>query len=200
MASRVSRRVLIHAGFDPSQPRDDHGRWTRTGFFTKPTPDEAHAEMERQRAMAAANAHPLANQPFVLGMENDVGGETVAYVSAYGQEFPSQDTPAMYGRGTPRECYKNASLLVVGNKDLTYAEGWGIPKNGLAFMHAWAVDKQGKVVDNTWEDSANVKYFGVKYDREKYLKALYRKKVYGVLGGEFDFARHVIETGGRELR
>lgn len=118
-------------------------------------------------------------------------------------------------RGTPKECYKNASLLVLERTDLTYAEGFAttpatqsltkayaddLNKPGLTFQHAWAVDKAGNVVDPTWDHPEKNTYFGVKYERKAYLKYLYTAKIYGVLGSTRSNVRKAIDTGVPKLR
>jgi predicted ABC-type ATPase len=166
------------------------------------TPEERKAEADRQEKLAAAQTHPLAHPRIVLGIDNQSGMEAQRYVAAYGQAFTAAPLPDDIEKGTPQECYKNASLMVMLNKDLTYAEGFGTtPSTGeLAFMHAWGVTKDGKVVDPTWEHPEKCQYFGVKYDRSAYLKQLYTAKIYGVLGGTFKQAQGAINTGGKKLR
>jgi hypothetical protein len=157
-------------------------------------------EERRQDDLAAAQTNPLAHPPFVLGQDNAISGELSRYVAAYGQEFTGRGEVANHEMGRMKECYRNASLLVMSRPDLTYAEGFATSaKTGdLAFMHAWAVDAEGKVYDATWRDGTS--YFGVKYQRAPYLKQLYKAKFYGVLGGKFESAQKAIQTGGAGLR
>lgn len=159
------------------------------------------AEAARQTALAASQTSPLARPAIVLGL-NRHGAETERYVAAYGQEFTAQTLPSDVERGEPKECYRNASLLVMQRPDLTYAEGFASPANlpGLTFMHAWAVDSNGNVIDPTWDNPEHSTYFGVKYDRSAYLKYLYTAKIYGVMGSTHNNARKAIETGVPGLR
>jgi hypothetical protein len=166
-------------------------------------PEPKTDEEREQDRLATAQSNPLAKPDFVLGMDNDINGETTRYVAAYGQEFKAAPLPEGVEPGTKQECYKNASLLVMSRPDLTYVEGFA--KNGevgdhFSFMHAWAVDKDNNVIDPTWDNPEKNQYFGVKYDREKYLKYLYKAEIYGVLGSTFDNARNAIKTGGKKLR
>jgi len=160
------------------------------------------AEFAKQEELAAQQTDPLARPTFVIGMDNAIGHEHERYVAAYGQRFKSQPLPADVERGREKECYKNASLLVMERSDLTYVEGFGkTARTGdLAFLHAWAVDNDGNVIDPTWTDPEKNEYFGVKYDRAKYLKYLYTAKIYGVLGSTFKNAHGAINTGGKKLR
>jgi hypothetical protein len=196
--------------FDPSQPRDKDGKWSGgsapRGRQTRTDYQDSilglSPEAQTQQALAEQQTNTLANPPFVLGMENAQGHEHQRYVAAYGQEFIAQPLPANVKPGTPRECYKNASLLVMQRPDLTYAEGFATTPEtgGLAFLHAWAVDKNNNVVDPTWQHPEHSRYFGVKYDRSAYLQYLYKAKLYGVLGSTFKNAQGAIATGGKGLR
>lgn len=150
----------------------------------------------------AAGASGLANPQAVLGLPSNLRQDPRKYIAAHGQEFNAQPLPADVEPGTPKECYRNASMLVMSRSDLTYAEGFAETHKlpGLAFLHAWAVDRSGNVVDPTWPEPAKAKYFGVKYDRIKYLKALYKQKLFGVLGAGGKVAEKAIATDGRALR
>lgn len=163
----------------------------------------AVAERAKQAELAAAQTNPLAHpeHDIVLGLNRE-GKDTLNYVAAYGQEHTPQPLPAQYERGTQKECYKNASLLVLNHPELTYAEGFAkSDRTGdLTFMHAWAVDAHNNVVDPTWDRPENGKYFGVKYDRTAYLKYLYTAKIYGVLGSTHNNARRAIDTGVPKMR
>jgi DNA topoisomerase-1 len=156
-------------------------------------------EATKQQALAEKQTHPLANPPFVLGMED---GRAVRYVAAYGEEHMAAPLPDNIERGKLRECYKNASMTVLLNQELDYAEGFATnAKTGsFVFQHAWAVTKDGTVVDSTWDEPEKGQYFGVRYDRDKYLKYLYKAKHYGVLGSIDEHSRKAIDTGGNGLR
>ena len=159
-------------------------------------------EFKRQDQQAAAQHNPLAHPVAVIGLPDMVPQPLAErYVAAYGEEFKSQDKPKDVDQGPANECYRNASLVVLENPDLSYAEGFATKgTSGLSVLHAWAVDKAGNVVDNTIPDAHEWKYFGVKYDRSKYLQYLYKAKKYGVLGSTDKNALNAIKTGGRKLR
>jgi hypothetical protein len=188
---------------DPYTPAERHAFADK--LFTKqdrPSNAALDAEAARQTERALAQQDDMAHQRFILGMDNALGNEVARYVAAYGERFPSQPLPADVEPGTPKQCYRNASLLVMERPDLTYVEGYArSPQTGgLVFMHAWAVDRAGKVIDPTWEHPEQAEYFGVKYDRAKYLKSLYKTEVYGVVGGTFQHAQKAILTGGLGMR
>ena len=157
-------------------------------------------EAATQERLAAAQTNPLAHEQVIIGAYG--GSEARRYIAAYGEEFMPASLPADVSRGLQKECYKNASLLVLERSDLTYAEGYATTSKvpGFVFMHAWAVDRAGRVVDPTWDAPEDGKYFGVKYDRDKYLTYLYRAKIYGVIASTHQNRQNAIETGGSRLR
>jgi hypothetical protein len=168
-----------------------------------PTKEEVAAEVREQERLAAYQTSELANPPFVMGGPDMVPTHEInRYLSAYGKDFKPQPLPDDVQRGKMGECYKNASLLVLEREDLDYAEGFARNSStgDITFMHAWAVDKQGNVIDNTWDHPETNKYFGVVYNRDKYLKSLFKAKKYGVIGSTDSAARAVIQTGGKKLR
>lgn len=156
------------------------------------------AERAKQTALAAAQTNPLAHPPFVLGMQDS---DAIRYVGAYGEAFTSAPLPKDIDRAPFKECYKNVSLLVMQREDLDYAEGFATNHGTgeMVFQHAWAVTKDGTVVDPTWDEPEKAKYFGIRYDRASYLKYLYSAKIYGVLGSTEKNVRAAIETGGNGL-
>jgi hypothetical protein len=164
----------------------------------------ASAERASQASLAAQQTHPLAHPPVVIGMTSrTVPHQDVKnYVAAYGQEFTSAPLPAGVEKGPDNQCYRNASLLVMEDKSLDFAEGFaeadGLP--GLAFQHAWAVKADGTVVDPTWKNPEKSKYFGVVYKRDAYLKHLYKSKFYGVIGATDKVVELAVNTGAKKLR
>ena len=166
------------------------------------TRDMDTPEAQKQLALRDAQTNPLAHPFTVLGMDNATDMSGQRYVAAYGQEFTAAPLPADIERGPYKECFKNASLLVMQRNDLTYVEGYGTPDNlhDLTFLHAWAVDAQGVVYDNTWDNPEKSTYFGVKYDRTKYIAYLYKARIYGVLGSTNKNYENAIATGGSKLR
>jgi hypothetical protein len=163
-------------------------------------------EMQHQRELADKQENPLAHPDFVVGVptlgmrEGSVAARR--YVAAYGQEFKAQPLPSDIERGKAKECYRNASMLVMTHPELTYVEGFAksAATGDMTFMHAWAIDKDGNVIDNTWDHPEKAQYFGVAYDRSHYLQSLYKAQVFGVLGATDEIARKAVETGGHGLR
>ena len=121
------------------------------------------------------------------------------YLSSYGQVFTAAPRPATVAKDPDGQCYRNASLLVINDPWLSYAEGYA-RFAGLTFPHAWAVTPDGIVVDSTLERPENATYFGVVYDTLEYLRHLERSQIYGVLGSTPEFALRIASTGGIKLR
>ena len=93
-----------------------------------------------------------------------------------------QKKPRKYPFGEIKQCYRNAFWLARDNADLTYCEG-------IAFMgiipvaHAWCVDADNNVVDNTWreKDVTSLAFFGIRYDTQTLVIETIKRKTYGML-------------------
>ena len=91
-------------------------------------------------------------------------------------------TPAQLPRGIrlgqPGQCYKNAFNLALRNR-ITYVEGYA--GDVVPIAHAWCIDEEGRVVDNTWSDSEQCVYFGVAFDSEYVESTVLRQRIYGLI-------------------
>ena len=69
-----------------------------------------------------------------------------------GQIFTPCQKPKGIKFGKTKECFGNASFLVLDREDLFYAEGYATIEltGSLPFSHGWVVDSRGNVIDNTW--------------------------------------------------
>lgn len=101
----------------------------------------------------------------------------------YGVAFEGAPLPDRIDRGIPKECFRNAALLVTSFKrKLIYCEGWGAtPRVRIPIHHAWAVDAQGRVIDPTWDDPETCVYFGVPFDTEEMYRLIEESGSYGLL-------------------
>ena len=87
-------------------------------------------------------------------------------------------------RDPMHECYRNATLQALNNKDRTYVEGY-VSVHGVPIEHAWTVDKEGQIYDSTINPDLGISgYFGIPFKRDYVLAAGLLNKKYGLLGYE----------------
>jgi hypothetical protein len=85
------------------------------------------------------------------------------FVLEYGWWYEPGEVTGRIARGTPQECYKNATLLAAEDDSLIYCEGFALFKSGgVPRLHAWVTDGDGRAIDNTWPQ-AGVCYAGVPF-------------------------------------
>jgi hypothetical protein len=85
------------------------------------------------------------------------------FVLQYGWWYKPSVLPKQIARGTPQECFNNATLLTVEDESLIYCEGYALFTSGSEpRLHAWVTDGHGRAIDNTWPQSG-VAYAGVPF-------------------------------------
>lgn len=97
----------------------------------------------------------------------------------HGTSANPKPLPSNISKGMPRCCYYNCQQLVLTNNELTYVEGYAIPQNSLpgdlSFLlpisHAWLLDRDGAIIDPTWEPFGLV-YLGIPFSTE-WLKSVW---------------------------
>lgn len=99
------------------------------------------------------------------------------FIYKNGEMFQPNSFPKNLRRGNMKECYRNATLLVIGHPQYSYVEGYAM--NIIPTMHAWCIDKKGKVIDPTWNDGKE--YFGVAFNRDFLFKSITKAKRYGLI-------------------
>ena len=75
-AARVKRLLEARAGFDPAQPRDDHGRWTVTGSsgtLVNPVEGGVPIDAAAKPKEAVRVAGLLENFPISIENEDEIG-------------------------------------------------------------------------------------------------------------------------------
>ena len=78
-------------------------------------------------------------------------------------------------------CFMNAATLALADRTLTYVEGYahcGL----LPVEHAWVVDDEGNLIDNTWPKLGQC-YYGVAITEEGLRRSLVHNGYYGLFGG-----------------
>jgi len=103
-----------------------------------------------------------------------------AVVLEHGQFFEPQPLPKKYQYGQAKLCFMNAYQLAY-RTGLQYAEGFAFPDFlEIPIHHAWVVDQDGKVLDNTWKKPGTA-YFGIAFDADFVEKVVVETGEYGVL-------------------
>lgn len=107
----------------------------------------------------------------VAGLEG--GAQAFAtFVLKNGREWTSSVYDLPSGRGVPRACYHNCQTLLFADmrrvkpQGFVYVEGYACSAAvGFPFVteHAWLVDRDGRVIDPTWDDPEHSAYFGVPF-------------------------------------
>jgi hypothetical protein len=99
------------------------------------------------------------------------------FLLQHGRPFMPDKLPAGIKRGAMKECFRNATQLMIEHDDLAYVEGYACGL--IPVMHAWCVDRFGRVVDPTWEDGRV--YYGVVLRDNYVLRCNFQRERYGVL-------------------
>jgi hypothetical protein len=123
------RQAEIEEAFDPTQPRDPHGRWTAMAGQL--------ADSLRMFGTMTASSTADAVKAGRLKYHSYYD-----FVLQHGQLFHHGEgvtpTEREFTATTPNECFSNALLAAVQHKDLTYVEGYA--SNGIMpIHHAWVV-------------------------------------------------------------
>lgn len=82
--------------------------------------------------------------------------------------------PAKLKRLAPKRCFANAQQSVLkavaaGKTPMTYVEGYGCSgalSTVIPIHHAWLIDDEGNVVDQTWESPETSTYFGLAFSTD----------------------------------
>jgi hypothetical protein len=115
---------------------------------------------------------------------------TESVVCDYGHfSFPKGELPAKYKLGKSKECFRNAMRLAEQHPELTYVEGFAFPDfMDIPIHHAWCVDKNNLVIDNTWPKIGTV-YKGIRFDIDFIYKVQMETETYGVIDFSSKFFR-----------
>jgi GNAT superfamily N-acetyltransferase len=110
-------------------------------------------------------------------------GGTADFLMHEGKEFDIPDKPPQVKLMIPRECYSNATKMMLRNPGkYNYAEGYYASSHlPMPIDHAWLVEKKtGMVVDPTlgWQPTA--RYFGVAYPKQFVVTKMLENEYYGI--------------------
>lgn len=85
--------------------------------------------------------------------------------------------------GRKGECFRNAANLALGwyRNEYIYCEGYAI--SVIPMPHAWCVDLQGNVIDNTWNNGAakGSEYYGIAIKAMYLQERLLAQKHFGLI-------------------
>ena len=98
----------------------------------------------------------------------------------YGRKYKIDENTYKGERDTPKECYRNATLISWKDSDLTYVEGY-VTVRGIPIEHAWIIDRKKKVIDTTLNEKEEHTYFGVPINRNYLRKQVLKQSMYGIL-------------------
>jgi len=96
-----------------------------------------------------------------------------------GREFKNQPLPPYYAQMEKKMCFRNAMNLALREPALTYVEGYGL--SIIPVHHAWCVDRDGMIVDPTWDYEPDREYFGIPFDLKFVTDLVNSKETYGVI-------------------
>lgn len=157
--------------------------WPASGCRVRTGRSDVAVELAELQKMAIENYISL-----LAGM--DAQAPFGQFMLDYGSYHVAAPLPARMKSLMPTRCYSNAQRAVVsavsaGRKPLTYAEGYAC-SGGLAvsvpMQHAWLIDDEGRVVDQTWRSPETSTYFGVTFTTEYVMaKAEEHGRVYDSL-------------------
>ena len=105
------------------------------------------------------------------------------FVLKNGKFYPISKRKVKLGR--IKECFSNAAKLAIDDSSLIYCEGYFLSKKlPIPIYHAWVIDREGKVIDNTirvQKDEGTRLYYGVEFSTEYLCATVLSKGTYGLI-------------------
>lgn len=163
--------------YSDDQPRDSHGRFTSGGGESSSETGKDSDLHSYLKTMSEIRGAPPTGFKY---------NSIEQLVLKEGQSFTATPLPDDVKDGELGLCYMNAYHLVEDHPELEYVEGYAqTSRLPIPLEHAWAVTKDGNVVDPTWnrffEKGETISYFGVKIPIDTVRKTILAREKYGVL-------------------
>lgn len=103
------------------------------------------------------------------------------FVLTHGREMIAQPRPVWCERGTPKECFSNATHLSI-RTGLTYVEGFVVRADiPIPILHGWCVDDDNTVVDPTIDRPEECEYYGIPINSDFLQDQMHKSGMYGIL-------------------
>lgn len=135
--------------FDPNQPRDEKGKWSRLGGGVPGKPATVPTD-EAQTKGIHDYLTSLSKLRFGMGGKPREYSGYEDLVLKEGTTYEKRRSSEGFDRGEMKQCYVNASKLANDHPEFTYVEGWAA--GPIPVHHAWVADKNGAVIDTTWPE------------------------------------------------
>jgi hypothetical protein len=104
------------------------------------------------------------------------------WLEAHGRFWQGGHLPKGYRRAESKNCFYNSLFLGVYQRGLTYVEGYSVSsQEPYPFLHAWNVDRNGRVIDLTREAKHAGEYFGLAFPTAFVAATLEASEMTGVL-------------------
>jgi hypothetical protein len=120
-------------------------------------------------------------------------------ILAEGKVMNSPESPPPIKLGTPKECFRNSTLMALENahQDWHYAEGYVFqPEVPIAIHHAWIWDEKNQhVIDPTIGWSPKAKYIGLSYSSKGMQEAMRGNRFYGLYRQGHDYTDLMLRGG-----
>lgn len=100
-----------------------------------------------------------------------------------GYDFKPAALPSDIERMKKKECFMNATHLMLVDSSLIYCEGFAL--NIIPVHHGWCVTQDGEIVDPTWDNPENCTYFGVPFQYDFVMESLDKSQAYGILDNHY---------------
>lgn len=97
----------------------------------------------------------------------------------HGKAFAPAPKPKGVHQGVRKQCFFNAFRLAT-EAGLIYCEGLAMIPSIIPVHHAWCVDEEGKLIDNTWMGPGS-EYRGVMFNTDYLEDAAFHSGVYGIM-------------------